>query len=205
MTSVATVRLLVLYHSTQGHTELMAYAAADGACLAGVEVEVKRVPDLMSEEEAKTSGYKLLQPAPIANPAELKDYDAIMIGAGTRFGRMSAPMASFLESAGGQWERGAFRGKVGGGFTSTSAQHGGQETTVLSIIINLLHFGMIVVGLDYGYVGQMGTNAPEGGSPYGAATIAGIDGSRQPSQVELDGARYQGRRIAETALALCGA
>jgi NAD(P)H dehydrogenase (quinone) len=180
----------------------MAYAAADGACAAGVDVEVKRVPELISMDAAKAAGYKLDQPAPVADPAELDEYDAILIGAGTRYGRMSAPMASFLERAGGRWDRGSLRGKVGGGFTSTAVQHGGQETTVLSIIINLLQFGMIIVGMDYGYSPQTSIAVPEGGSPYGAGTITGVDGLRRPSQMELDGARYQGRRVAETALAL---
>jgi len=198
------VKVLVLYHSTLGHTELMAYAAADGACRAGVEVEVKRVPELMSHDAARAAGYKMAQPAPLADPAELKEYDAIIVGTGTRFGRMSSQMANFLEEAGEHWKHGALRGKVGGGFVSSSTQHGGQETTLLSIITNLLHFGMVVVGMDYGYSGQAGLSAPEGGSPYGAGTITGLDDSRQPSQVELDGARYQGARIAETALALHG-
>ena len=198
------VKMLVLYHSTQGHTELMAYAVADGACRAGVEADVKRVPELLSEDAARAAGYKMNQPAPLAEPAEFLDYDAIVIGTGTRFGRMSSQMARFLESAGAQWEHGALRGKIGGAFASTATQHGGQETTLLSIITNLLHFGMIVVGMDYGYAGQLALGTPEGGTPYGASTITGLDGSRQPSQIELDGARYQGARIAETALALYG-
>jgi len=199
------VKLLVLYHSTRGHTELMAYAVADGVCRAGVDVEVKRVPELVPQDIALGLGYKLNQPAPVADPVELQDYDGIIIGAGTRFGRMSSPMANFLERAGSLWEPGALRGKVGGGFTSSATQHGGQETTLLSIITNLLHFGMVVVGMDYGYRAQMTLSAPEGGSPFGAGTITGIDGARQPSQVELDGARYQGRRTADVALALHGA
>jgi NAD(P)H dehydrogenase (quinone) len=199
------VKILVLYHSAHGHTELMAYAVADGACRAGVDVEVKRVPELVPEDVTRAAGYKLDQPAPLADPAELQDYDAIIIGAGARHGQMSSQMASFLERAGGQWQLGALRGKVGGGFTSSATQHGGQETALLSIITNLLHLGMVVVGMDYGYAGQMALAAPEGGSPYGAGTLTGLDGVRQPSQVELDGARYQGGRIAEVALALHGA
>ena len=199
------VKILVLYHSTYGHTELMAYAMADGACRAGVEVEVKRVPNLVPESVARAAGYKLDQPAPVADPAELQDYDGVIIGAGARYGRMSSEMGRFLELAGGLREPGALRGKVGGGFTSSSTQHGGHETTLLSIITNLLHFGMIVVGMDYGYFGQTELSTPEGGSPYGAGTLTGLDGSRLPSRIELDGARYHGGRIAETALALHGA
>ena len=198
------VRILVLYHSTHGHTELMAYAVADGACRAGVEAEVKRVPEICAEGSPREQGRKVDQPAPVADPAELKDYDGIVVGTGTRFGRMSSEMAHFLEQAGVEWKEGALRGKVGGGFVSSSTQHGGQETTLLSIITNLLHLGMIVVGMDYGFAGQTSLAALEGGSPYGASTITGLDDSRQPSQVELDGARYQGARIAETALALHG-
>lgn len=198
------VKVLVLYHSTLGHTELMAYAAADGACRAGVEVDVKRVPELVSDDDARAAGFKMIQPAPIASPAELQDYEGIIVGTGTRFGRMSSQMAHFLEVAGEHWQQGALRGKVGGGFVSSSTQHGGQETTLLSIITNLLHFGMVIVGMDPGYVGQAGLSGPEGGSPYGAGTITGLDDSRQPSQIELDGARYQGARIAEIALALHG-
>lgn len=199
------VKILVVYHSTRGHTELMAYAAADGACRAGGEVEVKRVPDLLDEDAARAAGYKLNQPAPLADPGELQDYDGIIVGAGSRHGRLSSQMARFLEEAGAACEPGALRGKVAGGFTSSSTQHGGHETTLLSIIANLLDFGMIVVGMDYGYRGQVQLATPEGGSPYGAGTLTGFDGSRYPSQVELDGARYHGGRIAETTLALHGA
>ncbi|WP_298923773.1 NAD(P)H:quinone oxidoreductase [uncultured Ramlibacter sp.] len=199
------VKILVLYHSVHGHTELMAYAVADGACRAGVDAEVKRAPELVAQEVTRAAGHRLDQPAPLADPAELQDYDAIIIGTGARHGRMGSQMASFLERAGQQWPRGALRGKVGGGFVSSASQHGGHETTLLTIITNLLDFGMIVVGMDYGYAGQLSLSAPEGGSPYGAGTLTGLDGTRQPSQVELDGARYQGRRIAETTLALHGA
>jgi NAD(P)H dehydrogenase (quinone) len=158
------------------------------------------VPD----EIARKSYFKLDQAAPIATVEELANYDAIIVGVGTRFGRMASQMANFLDQAGGLWMRGALIGKVGGAFTSTGTQHGGQETTLFSIISNLLHFGMIVVGLDYGYAGQMTLNEITGGSPYGATTIAGADGSRKPSENELNGARHQGRRIAETAIKLRG-
>jgi NAD(P)H dehydrogenase (quinone) len=136
--------------------------------------------------------------------AELANYDAIIVGTGTRFGRMSSQMANFLDQAGGLWATGALNGKVGAAFASTATQHGGQEITLFSIITNLLHFGMVVVGLDYGYGAQMTLEEISGGSPYGATTIAGADGSRQPSQNELDGARYQGRRVAEVAAKLHG-
>jgi NAD(P)H dehydrogenase (quinone) len=153
---------------------------------------------------ARKSHYKLDQAAPIAKVEDLADYDAIVVGAGTRFGRLSSQMANFLDQAGGLWARGAFHGKVGGAFTSTATQHGGQETTLFSIITNLLHFGMVIVGLDYGHAGQMTLDEITGGSPYGATTIAGGDGSRQPTANELQGARYQGRKIAETAKKLHG-
>src|SRR5262249_51953197 len=151
------------------------------------------------EEIARKSHYKLDQSAPVAKVEELANYDAIIIGTGTRFGRMASQMANFLDQAGGLWARGALNGKVGGAFTSTATQHGGQEMTLFSIIANLLHFGLVVVGLDYGFSGQMTLNEITGGAPYGATTIAGGDGSRKPSDNELQGARYQGRKIAEVA------
>ncbi len=195
-------KVLVLYHSAYGHIETMANAVAEGAREAGAQVDVKRVPETVPEEIAKASHFKLDQAAPVATIAELADYDAIVIGAGTRFGRMNSQMAAFLDQAGGLWAKGALHGKVGGAFTSTATQHGGQETTLFSIITNLLHFGMVIVGLDYGHAGQMTLDEITGGSPYGASTIAGGDGSRQPSENELVGARYQGRKIAETAAKL---
>ncbi|GAB3333337.1 NAD(P)H:quinone oxidoreductase [Marilutibacter aestuarii] len=197
-------RILVLYYSAYGHVEAMARAVAEGATGAGATVDVKRVPELVPLEVAQASQYKLDQPAPVAAVAELADYDAIIVGTGTRFGRMSSQMANFLDQAGGLWARGALHGKVGAAFTSTATQHGGQETTLFSIITNLLHFGMVVVGLDYGHAGQMTLDEVTGGSPYGASTIAGGDGSRMPSENELQGARYQGRVVAETALKLHG-
>ncbi|KRA55112.1 NAD(P)H:quinone oxidoreductase [Pseudoxanthomonas sp. Root65] len=197
-------RILVLYYSAYGHIETMAQAIAEGATGAGAQVDIKRVPELVPEDVARASHYKLDQPAPIATIAELADYDAIIVGTGTRFGRMSSQMANFLDQAGGLWARGALHGKVGAAFTSTATQHGGQETTLFSIITNLLHFGMVIVGLDYGHAGQMTLDEITGGSPYGASTIAGGDGSRQPSENELKGARYQGRVVAETAIRLHG-
>jgi NAD(P)H dehydrogenase (quinone) len=197
-------KVLVLYYSAYGHIETMAHAIAEGAREAGAQVDVKRVPELVPLEVAKKSYYKLDQPAPVAVVADLADYDAIVIGTGTRFGRMSSQMANFLDQAGGLWAKGALNGKVGAAFTSTAVQHGGQETTLFSIITNLLHFGMVVVGLDYGYAAQMTLEEIVGGAPYGATTIAGGDGARKPSQKELDGARYQGRRVAEVATKLHG-
>jgi NAD(P)H dehydrogenase (quinone) len=197
-------KVLILYYSAYGHIETVANALAEGARAAGAEVDIKRVPELVPEDVARRSHYKLDQPAPIARVDELVNYDAIVVGTGTRYGRMASQMANFLDQTGGLWARGAFHGKVGGAFTSTASQHGGQETTLFSIITNLLHLGMVIVGLDYGYAGQMTLGEITGGSPYGATTIAGGDGSRKPSENELAAARYQGRRIAETAIKLHG-
>ncbi|MDM0015067.1 NAD(P)H:quinone oxidoreductase [Variovorax sp. J22P168] len=195
-------RVLILYYSAYGHIETMANAVAEGARAAGASVDIKRVPEIVSDEVAKAAHYKLNQTAPIAQVSDLEHYDAIIIGTGTRFGRMTSQMAAFLDQAGGLWARGALHGKVGAAFTSTATQHGGQEMTIFSIITNMLHFGMVIVGLDYGFAGQMGLELAHGGSPYGATTIAGGDGSRQPTTVDLEGARYQGRRVAETAAKL---
>ena len=195
-------KVLVLYYSAYGHIEAMAEAVAQGAREAGATVDIKRVPELVPEQVAKASHFKLEQHAPIAKVAELADYDAIVIGTGTRFGRIASQMASFLDQAGGLWARGALNGKVGAAFTSTGTQHGGQEMTLFSLITNLLHFGMIVVGLPYSFQGQTTLDEITGGSPYGATTIAGGDGSRQPSANELAGARFQGKLVAETAAKL---
>ena len=197
-------KVLILYYSAYGHIETMAHAVAEGVRAGGASVDIKRVPELVPEDVARKSHYKLDQPAPVATIAELADYDAIIVGTGTRFGRMASQMANFLDQAGGLWANGALHGKVGAAFTSTATQHGGQETTLFSIITNLLHFGMVIVGLDYGFAGQMKLDEVTGGSPYGTTTIAGGDGSRQPTQNELDAARYQGRRVAETAIKLHG-
>jgi NAD(P)H dehydrogenase (quinone) len=182
----------------------MAGAVAEGARAAGATVDIRRVPELVPEDIAKSSHFKLDQAAPFAKIEELADYDAIIVGVGTRFGRMASQMANFLDQAGGLWARGALNGKVGGAFTSTATQHGGQETTLFSIITNLMHFGMVIVGLDYGFQEMTTLDEVTGGAPYGATTIAKGDGSRQPSKIELDGARYQGQRIAETAIKLHG-
>lgn len=197
-------RILVLYYSSYGHIETMARAIAEGAAGAGAKVDIKRVPELVPPEVARAAHYKLDQEAPVATVAELAEYDAIVVGTGTRFGRMASQMANFLDQAGGLWARGAMHGKVGSAFTSTATQHGGQETTLFSIITNLLHFGMVIVGLDYGHAGQMTLDEITGGSPYGSSTIAGGDGSRLPTDNELQGARYQGRVVAETAIRLHG-
>jgi NAD(P)H dehydrogenase (quinone) len=197
-------KVLVLYYSTYGHIETMAKAVAEGARAAGATVEVKRVPETVPEEIAKGAHFKLQQDAPVATVAELENYDAIIVGAPTRYGRMPAQMAAFLDQTGGLWARGALNGKVGGAFTSTATQHGGQEATLFSIITNLLHFGMTIVGLPYSYQGQMTLDEITGGSPYGATTIAGGQGQRQPSELELGGARHQGELIARTAAKLFG-
>jgi NAD(P)H dehydrogenase (quinone) len=197
-------KVLVLYYSAFGHIERMAQAVAEGAREVGATVDIKRVPELVPPEVAKASHYKLDQAAPVATIADLADYDAIVVGVGTRFGRIASQMANFLDQAGGLWALGAMHGKVGGAFTSSATQHGGQETTLFSIITNLMHFGMVIVGMDYGHAGQMTLDEVTGGSPYGATTIAGADGSRQPTENELAGARYQGRKIAETARKLFG-
>jgi NAD(P)H dehydrogenase (quinone) len=197
-------KVLVLYHSAYGHIEQMAGAVAEGVRSAGAEAVVKRVPETVPEEVAKAAYFKLDQQAPIATIDELADYDAIVIGVGTRFGRMPSQMAAFLDQAGDLWMRGALNGKVGGAFASTGTQHGGQETTLFSVITNLLHFGMVIVGLPYSFQGQMTLDEISGGSPYGATTIAGGQGQRQPSANELDGARYQGEQVAKAAIKLHG-
>ena len=198
-------KVLVLYYSAYGHIEKMANAVAEGAREAGaIGRHQARAGTGAAEVVAKASHYKLDQAAPVAKIEDLANYDAIIVGTGTRFGRMASQMANFLDQAGGLWAKGALHGKVGGAFTSTATQHGGQETTLFSIITNLLHFGMTIVGLNYGFAGQMKLDEVTGGSPYGATTITGGDGSRQPTENELAGARYQGRVIAETAKKLHG-
>ncbi|HKU98845.1 MAG TPA: NAD(P)H:quinone oxidoreductase [Vineibacter sp.] len=197
-------KVLVLYYSTYGHIETLAQAVAEGARAAGATVDIKRVPETAPEAVAKAAHFKLDQAAPVARIDDLADYDAIIVGTGTRFGRMSSQMASFLDQAGGLWMRGALNGKVGAAFTSTATQHGGQETTLFSIITNLLHFGMVVVGLPYSFQGQMKLDEITGGAPYGATTISAGDGSRQPSANELAGARFQGELVAQTAKKLFG-
>ena len=196
-------KVLVLYYSSYGHIETMANAVAEGARqVEGVEVTVKRVPELVPAEVAQKSHFKLDQAAPVATPAELADYDAVIIGTPTRFGNMSAQMKNFLDQTGGLWASGALVGKVGAVFTSTATQHGGQESTILATHTVLLHQGFIIVGLPYSFAGQSNMDEITGGSPYGASTLAKSDGSRQPSANELDGARFQGRHVAEITAAL---
>ena len=192
-------KVLVLYYSTYGHIETMAQAVAEGARSAGATLDLKRVPETVPDDIARAGHFKLEQVAPVATVAELEHYDAIIVGAPTRFGRVPGQLASFLDQAGGLWARGALHGKVGGAFTSTATQHGGQEVTLFSIITNLMHFGMVIVGLPYSHQGQMTLDEIVGGSPYGATTIAGAQGQRLPSAIELEGARHQGRLIATTA------
>jgi NAD(P)H dehydrogenase (quinone) len=195
-------KVLVLYYSSWGHIEQMAYAAAEGAREAGAEVVVKRVPELVPTEVAQAAHYKTDQKAPIATVEELPEYDAIIIGTPTRYGTMTAQMKNFLDQTGALWAQGKLIGKVGSVFTSTATQHGGQEATILTTLPVLLHHGMVVVGLPYSFQGQMGVDQIRGGSPYGASTIAAGDGSRQPSEIDLDGARFQGRHVAQIAAKL---
>ncbi|WP_029006983.1 NAD(P)H:quinone oxidoreductase [Azospirillum halopraeferens] len=198
-------KVLVLYYSSYGHTATMANAVAEGArSVAGTEVAVKRVPELVPDEVRAKANFRDDPSVPVATVDELPGYDAIIFGTPTRFGNMAAQMRNFLDQTGGLWAKGALIGKVGSVFTSTATQHGGQESTILTTHVTLLHHGMVIVGLPYSFQGQMGLSEIVGGSPYGASTIAGGDGSRQPSAVELDGARFQGRHVAEIATKLFG-
>ena len=198
-------KILVLYYSAYGHVERMAEAEAEGARqVAGCEVVIKRVPELVSQEVATRSHYKLDQAAPTADPMELADYDAIIFGCGTRYGVMASQMRNFIDQTGALWQRGALVGKVGSAFSSTGTQHGGQETTLMSHYATLLHLGMVIVGLPYSFGGLMEMGELTGGTPYGATTITRGDGTRQPSALELDGARFQGRHVAEITAKLWG-
>jgi len=197
-------KILVLYYSAYGHIETLAGAVAEGARAAGAVVDIKRVPELVPEEVARASHFKLDQAAPIAEPDELAGYDAIIVGTGTRYGRMSSQMANFWDRTGGLWMKGALIGKVGAAFTSTASQHGGQETTLFSILTNLLHQGMLISGLPYAFQGQLTLSEVSGGTPYGASTLSGGDGSRQVSDNELAGGRFLGQRVAEVATKLFG-
>lgn len=192
-------KVLVLYYSSWGHIEAMANAAAEGARSTGAEVAVKRVPELVPTDVAEKAHYKLNQSAPIATVEELADYDAIIFGTPTRFGMMAAQMKNFLDQTGGHWAQGKLIGKVGSVFVSTATQHGGQESTILNFHTTLLHHGMVVVGLPYSFQGQTRMDEIVGGSPYGATTMASGDGTRQPTATELEGARFQGRHVAEIA------
>ncbi len=197
-------KVLVLYYSSYGHIETMAQAIAAGASSAGAHVDIKRVPETVPLEIAQQSHFKLDQAAPIAAIADLEYYDAIIVGTGTRFGRMSSQMAAFLDQGGGLWARGALNGKIGAAFVSTASQHGGQETTLFSLITNLLHFGLMIVGLPYSHKGQMNTAEIVGGSPYGATTVTAGDGSLQPSAIDLAGAHHQGELVAKAAIKIFG-
>jgi len=195
-------KVLVLYYSSYGHIERMAHAVAEGVREGGAQVEVKRVPELVPHDVAVKNGFKVDQPAPIATVDELASYDAIVIGTPTRFGNMAAQMKNFLDQTGGLWFQGKLVGKVGAVFTSSNTQHGGQESTILATHNVLLHHGMVIAGLPYTFQGQMIGTEITGGSPYGASTIAGPDGSRQPSDNELAGARFQGKFVAGIAAKL---
>lgn len=192
-------KVLVLYYSSYGHIETMAQAVAEGARAGGADVDIKRVAELVPEEVASASGYKLDQAAPLAKPADLVNYDAVIFGTPTRFGMMASQMKNFIDQCGAQWANGSLIGKVGGVFTASASQHGGQESTILNFHTCLLHLGFVVAGLPYSFQGQLVVDTVTGGSPYGASTIAAGDGSRQPSEIELDGARFQGEHIAKLA------
>ena len=197
-------KILILYYSAYGHIEIMAGAEAEGVRAGGAGGVIKRVPELVPLDVAKKSGFKLDQPASIATVDELAHYDAIIFGSPTRFGSVTSQMRSFLDQAGGLWAQGKLVGKVGSAFTSTATQHGGQESTILTFIPTLMHLGMVVVGLPYSFQKQMGLSEILGGSPYGAATISGSDGSRKPSAIELEAARFQGQHVAKFAAKLTG-
>lgn len=196
-------KILVLYYSSYGHIEQMAQAVARGArAVNGAQVDIKRVPELVAQDVAKKSGYKLDQTAPLATVDELPAYDAIVFGTPTRYDNMAAQMRNFLDQTGGLWAKGALEGRVGSVFASTATQHGGQESTILSFHTTLLHLGFVIVGLPYSAAGQMSMTEITGGSPYGATTIAGSDGKRQPSANELELAAHQGRLVAQIAAKL---
>ncbi|WP_321799506.1 NAD(P)H:quinone oxidoreductase [Caballeronia sp. J97] len=198
-------KVLVLYYSMYGHVETMAQAIAEGArSVAGAEVTLKRVPETIPADQAAKIGVKLDQQAPVATIDELADYDAIIFGTPTRFGNMAGQMRTFLDQTGGLWVKGALVGKIGSVFSSTASQHGGQETTITSFHNTLLHHGMVIVGVPYACAGLTNMSEISGGTPYGATTLASPDGSRQPSQNELDIARYQGKHVAELANKLAG-
>ena len=195
-------KVLVLYYSSYGHIETMAKAVAEGAASAGADVDIKRVPETAPPEVVAAAHFKVDHDYPEAQPDDLKNYDAIIVGVPTRYGNMSSQMAAFWDRTGGLWFTGALIGKVGGAFTSSASQHGGNESTILSVHKTLLHHGLVIVGLPYSFQGQLRNDEITGGSPYGATTIANGDGSRQPSETELDGARFQGKHIAEIAAKL---
>jgi NAD(P)H dehydrogenase (quinone) len=203
------MKILIVFYSTYGHVHKMAEAVAEGAGqVAGAEVVMRRVPETLPAEVLEKMGATEAQKAfahiPVATVDELADADAVIFGTPTRFGNMCGQMRQFLDATGQLWQSGALVGKVGGVFVSTATQHGGQEATLLSFHITLLHQGFVVVGLPYAFQGQMRNDEITGGSPYGASTIAGTDGQRTPSENELEGARFQGRHIAEITGKLSG-
>jgi len=197
-------KVLVLYYSAYGHMEQMAKAAAEGAREAGAQVDIKRVAELVPAEVAKASGFKLDQEAEIATPADLENYDAIIVGVSSRFGTMSSQLKNFFDQTGGLWAKGALLNKVGSVMASSATQHGGQELALISTQWQLQHHGMIIVPLSYAFQGQLGNDVVRGGAPYGMTTTADGDGSRQPSETELEGARFQGKRVAEIAAKIHG-
>ena len=197
-------KVLVLYYSAYGHMEQMAKAAAEGAREAGAQVDIKRVAELVPAEVAKASGFKLYQEAEVATPADLENYDAIIVGVSSRFGTMSSQMKNFFDQTGGLWAKGALVNKIGSVMASSATQHGGQELALISTQWQLQHHGMIIVPLSYAYQGQLGNDVVRGGAPYGMTTTADGDGSRQPSEQELEGARFQGKRVAEIAAKVHG-
>ena len=195
-------KVLVLYYSAWGHMEQMAYAAAEGAKSAGATVDVKRVAETVPEDIQKAYHYKMDQKAPVAQPDDLANYDAIIFATGTRYGMMTAQMKNLIDQTGGLWMKGALVGKVGSVMTSAANQHGGLESTILSFQVVLQHHGMVIVGLPYSYQGQMGHDVIRGGSPYGASTVTGGDGSRMPSEQDLEAAKFQGAHVAKIAAKL---
>jgi NAD(P)H dehydrogenase (quinone) len=192
-------KVLVLYYSSYGHIETMAEAVAEGARAAGAQVDIKRVPELVPDDIARSSHFKMDQKAPVASVAELANYDAIVFGTPTRFGNMASQMRNFLDQTGGLWAKGALIGKVGSVFASTATQHGGQETTITSFHTTLLHHGMVIVGVPYSQPQLSDISEVLGGTPYGATTISGGDGKRQPVEKELALARFQGEHVAKIA------
>jgi NAD(P)H dehydrogenase (quinone) len=197
-------KILVLYYSSWGHMEAMAKAAAEGAKSAGAEVTIKRVPELVPAEVAKAAHYKLDQEAPVADPLELADYDGIIFGVSTRYGLMAAQLKNFLDQTGPLWAKGALVNKVATVMSSTATQHGGQELAILTTQASLQHHGMIIVPLSYAWPGQSGVDIPRGGSPYGMTLLTNSDGSRMPSELDLEGATFQGKRMAEITIKLHG-
>ena len=197
-------KILVLYYSSWGHMEVMAKAAAEGARSAGADVTIKRVPELVPEDVAKAAHYKLDQDAPIADPLELADYDGIILGISTRYGAMAAQLKNFLDQTGPLWAEGKLVDKIASVMSSTATQHGGAEMAIVSAQVSLQHHGMIIVPLSYAYQGQSGNDVVRGGSPYGMTTTSNTDGSRMPSDQELEGATFQGKRVAEITAKLHG-